>query len=120
MSLQVDLNGYDSGLGTHVAIHAHIMRGRFDDALKWPFRGDVTIQIVNQAGDDKHHEQTISYTDEMPQANAGRVTCRERSNGWGRSQFISHGVLGYTAAKNTQYLQNDSLQIRISKIELNK
>ena len=35
----------------------YIMRGPFDADLKWPFRGDVTIQIENQAGEDNHQER---------------------------------------------------------------
>ena len=36
---------------THVSIFTYMMQGPFDDHLKWPFRGVITIQIVNQAGD---------------------------------------------------------------------
>ena len=63
MCVNVEPNGYRAGKGTHVSIFAFVMRGPFDDHLKWPFRGEITIQIVNQAGDRDHIEMTIHYND---------------------------------------------------------
>ena len=31
-----------------------------------PFRGEITIQIVNQTGDHNHVENTDCYTDKIP------------------------------------------------------
>ena len=118
MCIRVDANGYGSGKGTHMSIYTCIMRGPFDGDLKWPFRGDVTIQIVNQAGEDSHQERVIHYTDETPDRSAGRVTDEERSGGRGFSEFLPHSSLGNNAASNTQYLRGDSLRIRISKVKL--
>ena len=42
------------------------MRGEFDSDLKWPFRGDITIQLLNQLEDKEHHTWTIPYTDKTP------------------------------------------------------
>ena len=118
MCLLVYPNGTGDGLGTHVTIYTCIMRGPFDADLKWPFRGDVTIQIVNQAGEDNHQERVIPYTDQTPDSSAGRVTDKERSDGWGFNTFLPHSSLDYNAAMKTQYLRGDSLRIRISKVEL--
>ena len=118
MCLLVYPNGWGDGLGTHVSVFTCLMRGPFDTDLKWPFRGDVTFQIVNQAGDDNHQEGVILYTDETPDSSAGRVTDEERSHGQGFFRFLPHSSLDYDAARNRQYLQGDSLQIRISKVEL--
>ena len=118
MCLLVHSNGQSDGLGTHVSIATCIMRGPFDADLKWPFRGDVTIQIVNQAGEDSHQERVIHYTDQTPDRVAGRVTDRERSSLWGFDKFLPHSSLDYNAAGDTQYLRGDSLRIQISKVEL--
>ena len=118
MCLEVHPNGYGVGLGTHVTIFTCIMRGPFDAGLKWPFRGDVTIQIVNQAGKDNHQERVIPYTDQTPDDTAGRVTDKERFAAWGFPQFLPHSSLGYNAAGDTQYLRGDSLRIRICKVKL--
>ena len=63
--------GDGDGKGTHVSIYTYLMKGQFDDHLKWPFRGDITIQIVNQDGDHDHVEQAIDYTDDTPDSSAG-------------------------------------------------
>ena len=44
MCLGVDANGYDDGKGSHVSVFVYMMKGEYDDSLKWPFRGYITIQ----------------------------------------------------------------------------
>ena len=94
------------------------MKGSYDDHLKWPFRGQVTFQIVNQAGDHDHIENSITYNDRTPDDTAGRVTSGERSAGWGKHQFLAHSDLEYNAAKKTQYLKDNQLIIHVVKVEL--
>ena len=40
MRLVVDVNG-DEGKGTHVSVHAYLMRGDNDSELSWPFKGTI-------------------------------------------------------------------------------
>ena len=115
--LQVHPNGNIDGQGTHVSIYTCLMRGPFDGGLKWPFQGDVTIQIVDQAG-EKNHEDAIHYNHNTHDSCANRVTEGERSFGWGYNKFLSHTFLGYNTATNTQYLRANSLRIRITKVEI--
>ena len=49
-----------SGEGTHVSVYVHLMQGRYDDRLVWPFRGDVTFSLVNQGMDKGHVEKTVT------------------------------------------------------------
>ena len=44
----------------------------------WPyaFRGEVTIQIVNQAGDCEYVQEVIPYNERAPDSVAGRVPRR--------------------------------------------
>ncbi len=42
-SLKVYANGCSTGKGTHVSVGVYFMRGEFDDSLKWPFRGVISI-----------------------------------------------------------------------------
>ena len=92
------------------------MRGPFDDHLKWPFRGVITIQIVNQAGDHDHFKKIIPYTDKTQDIYAGRVTGSERGNGWGFHKLLPHADLHYNAARKTQYLKNSHLIVHVVKI----
>ena len=117
MCLEVYPNGYGDGQGMHVTIYTCLMRGTFDGGLKWPFRGDVTIQIDDQAG-EKHDEKVFTYNYNTSDSYANRVTDRERSLGQGFAKFLPHTSLGYNTATNTQYLRANSLQIRITKVEI--
>ena len=118
MCIHVDPNGDGDGEGTHVSIYTFLMKGSYDDHLKWPFRGIITIQIVNQAGDHDHIENTFPYNDKTPDISAGRVTMGERSLGWGFDIFLAHSDLEYNAAKKTQYLKDNHFIVRVVKIEL--
>ena len=89
MCLEVYPKGTRSGKGTHVSVYTCLMKGPFDDYLKWPFRGEITIQRVNQDGDHDHVERTIPYNDETADAYAGRVTgSKESASGWGKPKFL--------------------------------
>ena len=93
MCLRVDPNGFGDGKGTHVSVFVHLMRGEYDDKLKWPFRGEITIQLLNQRRDERHLERTIPFDhdDEVDDAYAGRVVgWNERAGGWGFHKFIAH------------------------------
>ena len=76
-------NGNENGKGTHVSIFTYLMQGPYDDHLKWPFRGEITVQMVNQAGDHSHIDETIPYNDKTPDDTSDRVVGEERGNGWG-------------------------------------
>ena len=116
MCVGVYPNGYRRGEGTHVSIFTYMMQGPFDDYLKWPFRREITIQIVNQVGDHDHVEIIIPYTDQTSDNVAGRVTGNERGGGWGFDQVLSHDKLQYNAERQTQYLKDNTLHIRVVKV----
>ena len=108
-------------LKTHISVHVHLMRGEFDNYLKWPFRGSVAIQLLNQLEDKEHYERTIAFTDETCSGVdiSGRVTWGSRSAwGLGMSQFIARLQLQYDAANNCQYLKNDCLCFRVTKVKI--
>ena len=114
MCVRVYPNGYGDYAGTHVSAFIVMMRGPFDDYLKWPFRGEITIQLVNQIGDHDHFEYTIAYDDGTPDDNAGRVTGSEiGKSAWGNRQVLSHAGLRYNAARKTQYLKDNHLIVRV-------
>ena len=115
MCLQVHPNGERDGASTHVSIFNCIMQGPFDAHLKWPFRGNITNQILNQMENGNHVERTVNYTD-TDDITCRRVTDRERSLGRGHSKFLPHNSLGLDTARNTQYLQHDMLYIRVLKV----
>ena len=118
MYVRVDPNGVGHRKGTHVSISTYMMRGPFDDYLKWPFRGEITIQIVNQVGDHDHMEKIIHYTDRTPDDTAGRVTGKEKADKGRGYHFLAHDKLQYNAERRTQYLKYNTLHIRVMKVTL--
>ena len=96
-----------------MAIFTYIVQGPYDDHLKWPFRGEITVQIVNQAGDHSHAKKTITYDDKTPNTAAGRVTGKKIAKGWGVYHFLAHTDLGYNAGRNTQYLKDGIMIVRV-------
>ena len=116
MCLEWHSNGFGDGEETHVSSYTCLMQGPYDDHLKWPFRGEITIQIVNQAGDHSHVEKTIPYNDEISDNNAGRVTDKERALGRGFHQFLAHTDLEYNAEKKTQYLKDNIIIVRVVRV----
>ena len=106
-----------TGDETHVAVYAYLMQGPFDKHLHWPFMGDITVQLVNQAGDHGHVERVIRFTDKTPDRHSRRVKGKEVSeSGWGKNYFLAHEDLWYNALKETQYLKNHHIVIRVVKI----
>ena len=118
MCLEVEANGSGDGKGTHVSVFTCLMRGELNSHLKWPFRGTVTIQLVNQLEDNEHCTNTFVYIYTTP-ATAARVTYGERSHGWGCFKFLLHSELGLSVANNCQYLRDDCLIFRIVSVKLN-
>ena len=111
MCLSVDADGCDTGEGTHLSVYIYLMQGEFDDQLQWPFRGSVTIQLLNQLWGEGHSEYTILFDDQTPDGVAGRVTVGERAdNEWGAPEFIAYDML------QPNYLQNDQLRFCISEV----
>ena len=66
MCVEVAPQGNGEGKGTHISICIYMMKGEHDDILKWPFRGEVTIQLLNQLEDQCHHEVIIRFTEMVP------------------------------------------------------
>ena len=112
MGLRVDANGCGDGEATHVSIFCHLNRGEYDDQLKWPFRGVITIQLLNQSRDEGHWEKTVNFDDTVSGRCAGRVVGKERATiGWGCTRFIAHSKLN---TENEKYLKDDCLKFRLS------
>ncbi len=108
--LSVHANGDATAKGTHISVYVCLMRGEFDDSLKWPFRGVISWQLLNQVDGKDHKTYTITYDDKIPNIHCTRVTEGERGVGWGYSQFIAHTEL------EPKYLRNDTLIFQIHKV----
>ena len=105
MCLRVTANGQGSGKGTHITVAVYLMKGEFDDQLEWPFKGDITIQLLNQQGDPGHFTRTI-YQAIAERSEA--ATGEKFISAWCIRQFKSHSEIV------PKYLKDDSITFHIS------
>ncbi len=61
--LGVRASGWRTGERTHISVFVHFMRGEFDDSLKWPFRGVISYQLLDQVNGEDHKTDTNTYDD---------------------------------------------------------
>ena len=100
--LEVYPNGEGSGKGTHVSVYARLMEGEDDDELEWPFEGRIIFGLLNQNKGNNHHYRVFVFNG--------------KTNRIGFTKFISHADLSSNPTINTEYLQDDCLQLRVSAI----
>ena len=109
-----EVSGRKVACNSHIGVFVHLMQGEFDNSLKWPFRGDITIQLLNQLQNKGHYEKTLEFTDTTPVVITGRVTAWTMNTGGGYYDFVSYDKLAYDQATNCQYLYNDCLRFRVT------
>ena len=122
MCLGVDANGFQPSPSTHLGVAVYMMKGEFDNNLQWPFRGAMTLELVDHGTTWKNYSVNIveesSHLDQDYEDIFSRVTEGERSEeGWGFTDFISHRHL-YKPKRGRMYLSNDSLVFRVTNIRV--
>ena len=118
LQMKVHANGCGDGKGTHVSLGVCLMKGEHDQYLQWPFKGDISIQMLNWREDNQHKETIIPFNDNDDIEYRSKVIEGERGLGLGYSQFIRIADLEYDPKKNCAYLQEDTLCIKIPNITL--
>ncbi len=117
MRLMVFAGGCGEGANVQRYISAFFMlvRGEYDEQLKWPFQGKFSLQLLSQSGDKRHHKVPITFDASTPDHCRSRVLDQPDgepgSNRWGKTKFIPHSEL------TPKYLQNDCLMFCVKKDE---
>ncbi len=109
VSINIDASGYGAGEGTHVSVYAHLMKGNNDDSLSWPFTGTVTVELLNQLEDKKHHSKKFRFY-------SNAAADEEYIEMGGIEQFLPYSKVQQLSSRwrRCQYLQDDSLIFRVS------
>ncbi len=113
LCLVVHANETGLGSGTYVSVFVHLMWGEYDNVLKWPFRGAITVKLLdmsNAYGWRKEDKSIlITFNQLISLENNTRVESGEiKPTGRGESLFISQYDL-------RRYLTDDgSLHFQIS------
>ena len=110
-------------LDAFTSVYVEILASPFDDRLNWPFKGSISIAVVNQLDDCNHFETSVCFCDVTYEGKQRIRPERGAPVSVGLRPFIYHKDLRNRCRKDgrhTQYLQNGTLQFRITKIELPK
>ena len=103
--IRVDPNGNGICEATYVSVYVRLVIGSNDQKLQLPFLGTVTVELLNQLADDDHHSGMISF-DLGDNVRVGSTI--------GYPGFIPLSNLFHDLARNTQYLVEDTLYIRVT------
>ena len=110
MCLRINSNGFGVK-DTHVSVFVRLMAGEYDDQLRWPFVGNIDIELLNWREDKGHHKMNLPI---LASNGFVQVTKGMYGNACGHSHFIAHKSLVYNQVRNTEYLQDDCLRFRIN------
>ena len=113
--LNVHPNGYSTGKGSYLSVYAQLMKGEYDNNLKWPFEGDIRVEIINWKEDKNHHSDTICfnrYNHTVSRWNSYRLSIRKTATSFGHPQYMSHSELEPTI--DTNYFLSDYFKLRVS------
>ena len=113
----IRVNAYNIWHEGYMSVYVHLMRGEYDSMLKWPFRGGITIQLVNHNNGQDHHKKTADFIDTTLLLDGGvRVTSEEIAGiGWSIVRFMTHTMVE-SSTKTRRYLDNDCLTFRVTKV----
>ncbi len=103
-------NGVGEGAGTHISVSLVPGMTVGDSKLKWPARCVITFQLLNQFHDQDHLMLTETLTWNLPTSTSSLINISRL--------FVKHRDLGWNAKKQTQYLHEDTLQFRITKMNV--
>lgn len=118
MCVKVSPHGIVLGEGTHISLSVHIMKGVFDDSLKWPFRGTITIALQNHFSESDNHTDTVTFNKASDRA-SGRVTKGEMNEvGLVCYEFIDHTLLKRNIRNRTHFLREDCLHFKVECVSL--
>ena len=114
LCIAVYANGCGFVKGSHVSIYASLMRGDYDNNLQWPFEGDIVVELLNWKENSHHYRENAIHLNKHNEPDgsiSSHVTDGEHAPY--ACRFISHSGLLYNPDTNTEYLQNDCLQLRV-------
>ena len=120
LCIRIDCNGWGTGKGTHLSAIAHMMAGDNDDNLKWPFQGQITLQLINSARDHSHIARILDFG-KADKHCSERVTVGYRAHyGHPLPRFIDHvtlsKIVSAPSSRSVKYVVDDSIHFRVVNV----
>ena len=108
--IRINLNGVESGFATHISLFVHFMKGEYDDILEWPFRGRITLSILDQNDNYEKRRDIMETLEANPELAAfQRPTTSRNHKGFGYIEFASIPQI-----ESSTYIKNDALFVKAS------
>ena len=108
MCIRVNLNGVESGTGTHLSLFVHLMRGDYDEILCWPFHGRIMLSVLDQRDNGDKKRDITETLIAKPGLNAFLKPTQKRNHkGFG---YIEFAPLSYV--ENGDYIRNDTMIVK--------
>ena len=105
MCLNVYVNGSGSQKGKQISMYACLLKGEHDDELEWPYRGDITVEVLNWRGDHDHFKNVLSL-DEYDTYTTRVMNDSSEPGGSGTHSFM-------TISQSNTYLDEQCLRMRV-------
>ena len=115
MRMVVFANGLHKVNNTHISVGLRLMKGEFDNELKWPFRGHVTIRLLSQV-DDEYEDTKFAYTGFEHDIVAGRILADKEEEKMANKGQVCIDFICYTELQQ-KYLKNNCLRLCAHKYE---
>ena len=103
---RIYLNGDGMGKGTHVSLFFVVMKGRYDNILRWPFRQKVTFMMVDQG----NREHVVDSFRPDPTSSSFKKPTHEMNIASGCPMFLN---LNLFDSNNHQYVKDDCLFVKV-------
>lgn len=104
---RIYLNGDGAGRNTHLSVFITVMQGEYDALLLWPFRQQITIQLLSQSTTQfAHHKETFKPDPNSTSFSRPKTTMNVSS---GLPQFIS---LQKLLSSENNFVKDDAIFLK--------
>ena len=123
LCLKVYPNGAETGKGCAISIYLYLMKGPFDNKLRWPFLCVFKVAVLNQYEDANHKIQEIKFINDREGCGEKynqRVTSGDMASiGLGNRLFICHTELEIKKRCTTiERLKNDCIFVSVQSADV--
>jgi len=112
-------NGRRMGTYTHLLVYLYLIKGAYDNQLRWPLKGHCEIRLLNQNNNCEHHLGKGTYYDwGHERVTSGVIVDSVERNHypiWYSDQFISNKDL-HNITTTHQYLKDDNIFLQVDYI----
>ena len=105
--VEISPGGVGMAEDTHLSVDVLSIKGDYDPLLKFPVKFTITLQLLNQYNDQRHHQRKIEciYQESGNKNEIGS-----------EFEYILDERLCWNEEKETQFLLNNVLRFRLTKV----